>query len=197
MSLTPKKARFLDFLRSYQQQHGMPPTFQEIMNGLGMSSPGTVNWYVQELERDGYLRRTQQNGKRALELLDPEAVTLPLLGKIAAGLPIEAIAAQERIEVPPSYAAPEHYVLQVMGNSMIDDHIQDGDYVVIRQQERAEAGETVVALINGEATLKRYYPKANGIELHPRNPQYPVIFVAPEDDFRIQGVLRCLLRNFE
>ncbi|HDR04695.1 MAG TPA: repressor LexA [Candidatus Marinimicrobia bacterium] len=197
MSLTPKKARFLEFLRSYQQERGMPPTFQEIMNGLGMSSLGTVNWYVQELEKDGYLRRTQENGKRALELIDSKAESLPLLGKIAAGLPIEAIPNSEWIEVPPAYLLPDHYVLQVSGNSMIGDHIQDGDYVVIRQQEQAEAGETVVALINGEATLKRYYPKAEGIELHPRNPDYPVIQVSPNDDFRIQGVLRCLLRNFE
>lgn len=202
--LSTKKQRFLQFIRDFSATHGIAPSFQEIISGLQLRSLGTVNWYVHELEKEGYLRRSRgRNGKRALELTgdDPVAesrrTTLPLLGTIAAGLPIEAIEVPESIEVPRSYLSPENYVLRVKGDSMIDDHIQDGDYVIIRQGDSANAGQTVVALINGEATLKRYYPCSGGIELQARNPDYPVIHVQAGDDFRLQGILLYVFRIYE
>jgi len=196
--LTPKKQRFLDFIRSFSSDHDRAPTFHEIMEGLKMKSLGTVNWYVKELERIGVLERGKYNAKRALSL--PDQMTnneLPLLGLIAAGYPLEAVENRESIEVPLSYIHPDNYVLKVKGDSMIDDHIEDGDYVIIRQKPEASQGQTVVAFVNGEATLKRYYPKSNGVELHPRNPDYDVIRVSPEDEFRIGGVVLAILRQYE
>ncbi|MDD5062278.1 MAG: transcriptional repressor LexA [Candidatus Marinimicrobia bacterium] len=197
--LSPKKQRFVDFIRDFTETHKRAPTFMEIMHALQIKSPGTVNWYVRELEKSGALRRSARpNAKRALSIPeDGTTVTLPLLGLIAAGFPLEAIENQETIAVPPAYLHPANYVLKVKGDSMIDDNIQDGDYVIIRQQARAESGQTVVAFINNEATLKRYYPKAAGVELHPRNPAYPVIKVKPDDEFRLGGVVLAVWRRYE
>ena len=196
--LTPKKQRFLDFIRSFSSDHDRAPTFHEIMEGLKLKSLGTVNWYVKELERIGVLERGRYNAKRALSLPDqPTGNELPLLGLIAAGYPLEAVENRESIEVPLSYIHPDNYVLKVKGDSMIDDHIEDGDYVIVRQKPEASQGQTVVAFVNGEATLKRYYPKSNGVELHPRNPDYDVIRVSPEDEFRIGGVVLAILRQYE
>ncbi|MFH2048235.1 MAG: transcriptional repressor LexA [bacterium] len=196
--LTPKKQRFLDFIRSFSGDHDRAPTFHEIMEGLKIKSLGTVNWYVKELEKIGVLERGKYNAKRALSLLDQSTGNeLPLLGLIAAGYPLEAVENRESIAVPPSYIHPDNYVLKVKGDSMIDDHIEDGDYVIIRQKPEASQGQTVVAFVNNEATLKRYYPKPNGVELHPRNPDYDVIRVSAEDEFRIGGVVLAILRQYE
>jgi repressor LexA len=196
--LSPKKQRFLDFIRRFTGDHDRAPTFHEIMEGLKLKSLGTVNWYVKELEKLGVLERGKYNAKRALSVPDQATGNeLPLLGLIAAGYPLEAIEHRETLEVPPSYIHLDNYVLKVKGDSMIDDHIEDGDYVIIRQKPEAAQGQTVVAFVNGEATLKRYYPKTNGIELHPRNPAYDVIHVSPEDEFRIGGVVLAILRQYE
>lgn len=196
--LSPKKQRFLDFIRRFTGEHDRAPTFHEIMEGLKIKSLGTVNWYVRELEKIGVLERGKYNAKRALAVMDqPGDNELPLLGLIAAGYPLEAVENRETIEVPPSYIHPDNYVLKVKGDSMIDDHIEDGDYVIIRQKPEASPGQTVVAFVNGEATLKRYYPKKDGIELQPRNPEYDMIRVSPEDEFRIGGVVLAILRQYE
>lgn len=197
-TLSPKKQKFLDFIKQYQEEHGFPPIFAEIMEQLKIKSPGTVNWYVQELENTGHLKRSRGfNGKRALELVDEQPeYTLPLLGQIAAGYPLEEIENREQIEVPPSWIHPENYVLQVKGDSMIDDNILNGDFVIIRKTPIAKSGDSVVAFINNEATLKRYVPKDNCIELHPRNPAYQIIKVLPHDDFRIDGVVLYIFRKF-
>jgi len=196
--LSPKKQRFLDFIRIFSSDHDRAPTFHEIMEGLKIKSLGTVNWYVRELEKIGVLERGKYNAKRALSLPDqPVGNELPLLGLVAAGYPLEAVENRESIEVPPSYIRPDNYVLKVKGDSMIDDHIEDGDYVIIRQKPEASPGQTVVAFVNGDATLKRYYRKPNGVELHPRNPNYNVIQVSAEDEFRIGGVVLAILRQYE
>ncbi len=198
--LSPKKQRFVEFIREFSQRKQRAPSFVEIMQGLQLKSLGTVNWYVRELEKAGILRRRGgYNAKRALVVAESEArgYYLPLLGLIAAGFPLEAVESIESIEVPPVYAQPGNYVLKVKGDSMIEDNIEDGDYVIIRQQATAEAGQTVVAFINGEATLKRYYPRPTGVELQPRNPHYPVIKVQAEDDFRLGGVVLAVWRRYE
>ena len=196
--LSPKKQRFMDFIEQYKVEHGFSPTFSEIMEALQIKSPGTVNWYVQELEKDGLLRRSRGfNKKRALELVHQQVEnSLPLLGQISAGYPLEELENREEIEVPPAWIHHENYVLQVNGNSMIDDSIQDGDFVIIRKTATAHSGDTVVAFINNEATLKRYVPKNDHIELHPRNPRFDIIHVSSEDDFRIDGIVLYVFRKY-
>jgi len=199
--ISEKKRQFLEFIRDYMERHQQAPSFTELMEGLHFRSLGTVNWYVKTLEDEGYLRRSRgPNGKRALELTDKsgdDRSVLPLLGYIAAGYPLEAIDIPEEIEVPRSWQRSENYVLRVRGDSMIEDNIQDGDYVIIRRAASVPAGRIVVAYINGEATLKRYHPRADRIELHPRNPRYGIITVSPEDEFRLGGELLYVFRKYD
>ena len=200
--LSPKLKRFLDFIQRFTLIHDQSPSYEEIMTSLGFESLGTVNWYVKTLEEEGHLSRIKgPNGKRALTLSHKEHATtttacLPLLGLIAAGAPIEALENPEMVDVPPSLLHPDHNVLQVKGDSMIDEQIHDGDFIVARKARTARSGQIVVALINGEATLKCYVPKSNGVELHPRNPDFPVIRVNSQDDFHINGVLLYSFRNY-
>ena len=196
--LSPKKQRFVDFIQYFTVNNNRPPTFVEIMGGLGISSLGTVNWYVNELEQEGVLQRMRgKNGKRALSLLEQHIDNrLPLLGLIAAGHPLEVFEDSEYMDVPPQYINPENYVLKVNGNSMIDDQIRDGDYVIVKKIETANNGDTVVALINNEATLKRYYLSDKGVELHPQNPDFDIIHVSPDDHFRINGIVLAVFREY-
>tara|TARA_B110000116_G_scaffold246013_1_gene237456 strand:- start:64 stop:672 length:609 start_codon:yes stop_codon:yes gene_type:complete len=196
--LSPKKQRFVDFIQYFTVNNNRPPTFVEIMGGLGISSLGTVNWYVNELEQEGVLQRMRgKNGKRALSLLEQHIDNrLPLLGLIAAGHPLEVFEDSEYMDVPPQYINPENYVLQVNGNSMIDDQIRDGDYIIVKKIETANNGDTVVALINNEATLKRYYLSDKGVELHPQNPDFDIIHVSPDDHFRINGIILAVFREY-
>ena len=196
--LSPKKQRFVDFIQNFTHDNNRPPTFVEIMGGLSIRSLGTINWYVNELEQEGVLQRMRgKNGKRALSLLEQHINNrLPLLGLIAAGHPLEVFEDSEYMDVPPQYIKPENYVLKVNGNSMIDDQIRDGDYVIIKKTETANKGDTIVALMNNEATLKRYYLGDKGVELHPQNPDFDIIHVQPEDDFRINGIVLAVLREY-
>ncbi len=196
--LSPKKQRFVDFIQNFTHDNNRPPTFVEIMGGLSIRSLGTINWYVNELEQEGVLKRMRgKNGKRALSLLEQHINNrLPLLGLIAAGHPLEVFEDSEYMDVPPQYIKPENYVLKVNGNSMIDDQIRDGDYVIIKKTETANKGDTVVALVNNEATLKRYYLGDKGVELHPQNPDFDIIHVKPADDFQINGIVLAVLREY-
>ena len=196
--LSPKKQRFVDFIRDFTDMNNRPPTFVEIMGGLRIRSLGTVNWYVNELEREGVIKRMRgKNGKRALSVLEEHIHNrLPLLGLIAAGHPLEVFEDSEYMAVPPQYIKPENYVLKVNGNSMIDDQIRDGDYVIVQKKETAQNGDTVVALVNSEATLKRYYLGDKGVELHPQNPDFDIIHVQPGDDFQINGIVLAVFREY-
>ena len=201
-ALSLKQKKFLDFINRSTLVHGYPPSYEEIMISLGFESLGTVNWYVKTLEEQGHLSRIKgPNGKRALTLTQKEYTTtttacLPLLGLIAAGEPIEALENAETIDIPPSLYHPDNYILKVKGDSMIEEQIRDGDFIVIRKSETARSGEIVVALVNGEATLKCYIPKTDHVELHPRNQNFPIIQVKSDDDFRINGVLLYSFRNY-
>ena len=200
--LSPKLKIFLEFIQRFTLTYEQSPSYKEIMFKLGFKSLGTVNWYVKTLEEQGYLSRIKgPNGKRALTLIHKEYTTittarLPLLGLIAAGEPIEALENPEMVDVPPFLLHPDNYVLQVKGDSMIDEKIHDGDFIVAKKTKIARSGQIVVALINGEATLKCYVPKTDCIELHPRNPNFPIIKVSPQDDFYINGVLLYSFRNY-
>ena len=197
--LSTKQQQFLDIIRRHVLIYGQSPSYTEIMDVLGFSSLGTVNWYVKTLIKNGYLNRTgTSNSKRALTPTETHSVSprLPLLGLIAAGTPIEALENSESVEVPAPFVHPDNFVLKVKGNSMINDNIEDGDYIIVRKTKTAESGQAVVALVNGEATLKRYYPKTHQIELHPRNPDYPVIYINETDNFQINGIVLYSFREY-
>ena len=196
--ISPKKQRFVDFIQDFTNDNNRPPTFVEIMSGLSIRSLGTINWYVNELEKEGILQRMRgKNGKRALSVLEQRIQNrLPLLGLIAAGYPLDVYENSEYLNVPPQYIKPDNYVLKVNGNSMIDDQIRDGDYVIVKKTEIACNGEAVVALINNEATLKRYYVGNEGVELHPQNSDFDIIYVKPADDFQINGIVLAVFRKY-
>lgn len=196
--LSPKKQKFLDYIKSFISRNDRPPTFVEIMKGLKFSSLGTINWYIVQLEKEGLIKRVKgSNGKRALSILEKNINNkLPMLGLVAAGMPIEVFDNVEYVDVPSKYINDENYVLKVDGNSMIDDGILDGDYIVVKKSQIARAGDTVVAILNGEATLKRYYVGEKGIELHPRNSKYNTIYVSTEDQLYIQGQVLGVFREY-
>ena len=196
--ISPRNQRFVDFIRDFTYNNNRPPTFVEIMGGLDIRSLGTINWYVNELEKEGVLQRMRgKNGKRALSILEQHIQNrLPFLGLIAAGYPLDVFEDSEYMNVPPQYLKPENYVLKVNGNSMIDDQVRDGDYIIVKRTATAHNGETVVALVNHEATLKRYYMGDKGIELHPQNSDFDIIHVKPAEDFQINGIVLAVFRKY-
>lgn len=198
MDLTPKQQRVLQYLRDYRAAKGCAPTQWEIAKRFKLKSLGSVQDYLKVLEAKGYLSRTW-NGKRALQLNEQgiPAVCIPLAGRVAAGRPIEAVEQNETIDVPASLLkGGENFALQVEGDSMIEDGIHDGDVVIVRKQSDATRGETVVAVVDGEATVKRYYPRRTSVELHPANAAYQPIVVGSDQEFRIAGVVVGLLRKY-
>ena len=144
--LSPKKQKFLDFIKGFSDMNSRPPTFVEIMEGLQFKSLGTINWYIVELEKDGLIERVKgYNGKRALSVFEKKITNrLPLLGMVSAGMPLEIFENDEYIEVPPNMQKEGNYALRVNGDSMQDDGILDGDYVVIKKIQVANPGDTVV-----------------------------------------------------
>lgn len=203
--LTPKQKAILDFITTFRAERGYAPSQHEIAHHFGFKSLGTVQNYLVRLERQGALRKTW-NARRGTQVVaapqplfneQPQlaAVPLPLLGRVAAGRPIEAVQSEETIEVPPSMIKTgAHFVLKVNGDSMIEQGILDGDYVVIKKQVTANNGQTVVALIDNGATIKKYFLRSGRIELHPANAAYKPIVVEADSDFRIEGILVGVVR---
>jgi repressor LexA len=203
MALTPKQKLVLDFITISTRKRGYAPSQVEIARHFKFKSLGTVQDYLVRLEKDGFLKR-EWNQKRSLVTTAPaqapetDTLTLPLLGQVAAGRPIEAVERQDEIEVPRSLVKRgEHFVLRVVGQSMVDDGIFDGDLIVVKRQRTAENGQTVVALVDDAATVKRFYRRANNVELHPSNSAFKPIIVNDSQDFRIEGVLSGLIRSFK
>jgi repressor LexA len=196
--LSPKKQKFLDFIKNFIEDNSRPPTFVEIMSGLKFNSLGTINWYIVELEKEGLIERVKgRNGKRALSLLENNISNrLPMLGLVAAGMPIEVFENVEYVDVPSKYVDNDNYVLKVDGDSMKNDGILNGDFVVVKKIESARPGDTVVAIVNGEATLKKYYMGEEGVELHPRNEKYNIIHVSKDDELYIQGQVLGVFREY-
>jgi len=202
LTLTPKQKEILDFIRTYRQKRGLSPTQREICEAFGYSSFGTLQKHIKLLLEKGVLVR-DWNKRRSLVLAEEDrragAVEIPIAGRIAAGQPIE----MESDSDPEMVAVPEvltrkgqNYVLRVNGSSMIDDGIHDGDYVVVNRREKASNGEMVAALLNGEATLKRFYRESDGrIRLQPANERMKPIWVA-EGDLKVQGVVVGLMRKY-
>ncbi len=194
--LTPKQKRILDFIVEHTEREGYAPSQQEIAAAFGYSSLGTVQNYLVRLEREGFLQR-DWNARRGIKVKLPEGhgYEIPLAGTVAAGRPIDAIETRDTIEVPPSMRGHSNFALRVRGDSMIEDGILDGDYVIVRKQAVAEEGQTIVALISNEATVKRYHRKSGHIELHPANPAMEPIIVDKGEEFYIEGIVVGVIRH--
>ena len=195
--ITDSQRKTLNFITAYVEKNGFSPTFPEIARGIGIQSQGTAHRYVKALIEQGYL--TNDSGRRrGLRLVNQQSeYTLPLLGKIAAGHPIEAIPDQQEINLLDFFMGPGRFALKVQGDSMIDAGILDGDIAIIRQQNHANNGDIVVALIdNEEATLKTIEKLPAGqIKLIPANQNMrPMIYTATR--VQVQGVLVGSMRRY-
>jgi len=198
-AVTPRQLEVLQFLRDYRRGNGYSPTMQEIGDHLRLTKV-TAFEHVGALEKKGLLTRGQKHTARSLRISsdfqfpDERSTLLPLVGQIAAGMPIEAVEDRESLDLenlfPPG---AETFVLRVVGNSMIDEQIRDGDYVVCERRDNAHQGETVVALLDdGDATLKKFYKEDGRIRLQPANDSFEPIYV---DNVTIQGIVVGVIRT--
>ena len=208
--LTFQQEKLLKFIIDYQKQNNITPSFDEMKDGLDLKSKSGIHRIVSALEERGYIKKLN-NRARAIEiiknvnLIDTQSgknknniISIPILGKIAAGLPIEAISDNTNyIELPETLLKKgEYFILNVEGDSMIEAGIFDGDQVVIRKANDANNGEIVVALIdNNEATLKRIFKRGQQVALQPENSNYKTVIYGP-DRIQIQGVLKHLIRSY-
>lgn len=194
--LTERQREIYEFIREKIESRGYGPTVREIGLGFNIASPNGVMCHLNALVRKGLIMR-QGRSARAIQLVDhrPPSRGLPFLGKVAAGTPTEAVLDEERLELDGLFSGPDHFVLKVQGTSMIEDHIQDGDFVVIRKQETASNGERVVAMIDGDVTLKKFYLDKGAIRLEPANGSMEPIVVEPGTDVQIVGTLVGVLRK--
>ncbi len=203
LPLTPKQKEVLDFIIGFIHDRGYAPSYREIANGLNLASPSTVHAHIQALRLRGYLRGSQAAGagNRELEPTDKavrwgRSVILPLRGLITAGQPIEAVEEHETIAVPVDIVpdSANSYVLRVKGDSMIDEGIWDGDYVIVERNPSPKNGDVVVALLdNTYATLKKFYRESTRIRLQPANKTMQPIYCY---DPLIQGIVRAVIRSF-
>ncbi len=204
MAITKRQRQVYDFIADFVQKNQYSPSFEEIGDGLGLSSLATVHKHISNLEKKGLLSR-DYNRSRSIDLLPPKGrlkqamsvntgMVLPLVGRIAAGQPIEAIERPETISLADFTRSKDVFVLEVRGESMQDEHILDGDYVLIEKTKLAHKGDIVVALVEGtDATLKRFYREGDKIRLQPSNAKMKPIIVpaaAVEIQGRVIGVLR-------
>ncbi len=201
MYLTRRQKEMLDFLDHYIEENGYAPTIEETAAHFGLSSLATVHKHLTNLQNKGLIKR-EGNRSRALELVPTSvkvsAIELPLLGRVAAGSPIEAVTSTETIVVPEDMIGRhETYVLQVKGDSMIDEQIRDGDYVIVEKRRPTREGEMVIALLDGEnVTLKKMYREGGGrIRLQPANAQMQPLIV-DQDRLTVQGVVIGVLRRY-
>jgi repressor LexA len=201
--LTERQLEVLRFVERTIAGRGVAPTLREIAAAFGFSSTASAQKHLLGLERKGYLSRSKHQ-KRGLTLAGArhppasEAVaSVPLLGVVAAGSPIEAVADRETVALPAALVdSGEHFALRVRGDSMVEDGIHDGDLVVVRSRTRARDGEMVVALVSGEVTLKRLYRDGGGlVRLQPANADLRPL-VVPGEDVRVQGIVVALLRRY-
>lgn len=209
MPVTKRQKEVLDFISEFVHDRGYSPSYEEMAEGLGLASVATVHKHVSALEAKAYLKRAA-NMSRSLEVTSkwireqdtragkpmPPPVEVPLKGRIAAGTPVEAISGDETLNFSDFAGDPSTYALQVRGDSMIEDHICDGDFVLIQKTDRVRNSDIVVALVDGmEATLKRYYDEGDRIRLQPANSAMAPIYVN-RGNLDIQGRLLAVLRKY-
>lgn len=199
MHLTKRQKEIFDFIQKHLEHEGYAPSLEEIGERFGLSSVATVHKHVQNLVDKGLLRKAW-NRSRSLEVAAPAttgAREIPMLGSVAAGVPVEAMPTQDMISVPEDLVGSRNcFALRVQGDSMMDDHIVDGDLVIVESRKIPRDGEAVVALIRGdEVTLKRFHREGNEVRLVPANPRLrPMKF--PAEDVEVQGVVVGLLRRY-
>jgi repressor LexA len=200
LPLTKRQREILDFLNDFIQQHGYAPSLEEIGRRFGLSSLATVHKHLTNLQDKGFIRRSW-NRSRSVELLSARtgsrALHLPMLGYVAAGVPIEAVATAESIAVPEDLAGKrDTYVLRVKGDSMIEEQIRDGDFVIVEDRKTAENGEMVIALVGGsDVTLKKFYRENGRVRLQPANPTMQPLFFDP-NLVQVQGVVVGMMRKY-
>jgi repressor LexA len=200
LPLTKRQREILDYLNEFIQDHGYAPSLEEIGRRFGLSSLATVHKHLTNLQEKGFIKRSW-NRSRSVELVPTRtggrALELPLLGYVAAGAPIEAIAGSETIAVPEDLAGKrDTYVLRVKGDSMIDEQIRDGDFVIVEDRKTAENGEMVIAMVGGsDVTLKKFYRDSGRIRLQPANPaMQPLVLDAGQ--VQVQGVVVGVMRKY-
>ena len=209
MALTPRQKEVLDFLVNFTERNGYSPSYEEIGQGLKLNSLATIHKHITALAEKGYLKR-RYNESRSIEVSEDyrkqeserirgraASLEVPLLGRIAAGAPVESVAGNESLNIGDFTASPDTFALQVRGDSMIEDHIMSGDYVLVEKTESARDGEIVVALVDGlETTLKRFYHAPdNRARLQPANASMEPILV-PLERLQIQGRVLAVLRKY-
>ena len=206
MAITKRQRQVYDFIANFVQEKGYSPSFEEIGEGMSLNSLATVHKHVSNLETKGLLKR-DYNRSRSIDLLPIKGklrqemsvsteLRLPLMGRIAAGMPIEAMETPETISLADFVRSKEVFVLQVRGDSMQDEHIVDGDYVLLEKTKTAHNGEIVAALVDGsDSTLKRFYKEGNKIRLQPSNATMKPIIV-PAIDVQLQGRVIGVLRKY-
>ena len=198
--LTKRQREILDYLNEFIEQHGYAPSLEEIGRRFGLSSLATVHKHLTNLQDKGFIRRAW-NRSRSVELVPTRmggrALDLPLLGYVAAGVPIEAVVSNETVTVPEDLVGTrDTYALRVRGNSMIDEQIRDGDLVVVEDRQTAHNGEMVIALLEGsEVTLKKFYRENGHIRLQPANDAVAPIIVKA-DEVQVQGVVVGIMRRY-
>lgn len=207
MALTKRQKEVLDVISTYVEQHGYSPSFEELASTLGLASLATVHKHILALESKNYVKRSY-NQSRSIEVTEKyfdevrrygsaaHAGGVPLLGRIAAGSPVESFPQQEKLDLGELASGHDTYALQVRGESMIDDHICNGDYVVVEKTDRVRDGEIVVALVDGsETTLKRFYDEGDEVRLQPANSEMQPIRV-PKKSVQVQGRVLAVLRKY-
>lgn len=200
MAITRRQKEVLDFLSGFTSRNGYSPSYEEIAAGLGLNSLATVHKHVTNLQSKGLLQRAH-NRSRSIDVLPQRAAKrggdrLPLLGRIAAGKPVEAIESAETISLNDIIGTREVFALEVRGDSMRDEHIVSGDFVLVERTRTAREGEIVVALVDGaDATLKRFYREGSLIRLQPSNAEMTPIY-APATNVSIQGRVLGILRKY-
>jgi repressor LexA len=200
LPLTKRQREILDYLNEFIQQHGYAPSLEEIGRKFGLSSLATVHKHLTNLEEKGFIRRSW-NRSRSVEMVPMRtggrAVDLPMLGYVAAGTPIEAVVGADTIAVPEDMVGKrDTYVLKVRGDSMIDEQIRDGDYVIVEDRHTADNGEMVIALLGGaDVTLKKLYREQGRIRLQPANPAMQPILV-DADQVQVHGVVVGVMRRY-
>jgi repressor LexA len=200
LPLTKRQREILDYLSEFIQQHGYAPSLEEVGRRFGLSSLATVHKHLTNLQEKGFIKRAW-NRSRSVEMVPTRtggrAVELPLLGYVAAGAPIEAITTTESIAVPEDLVGKlDTYVLRVRGDSMIDEQIRDGDFVIVEDRKTAENGEMVIALLSGsDVTLKKFYRENGRVRLQPANPAMQPLLV-PAEHVQVQGVVIGVMRKY-
>ena len=197
--LTQKQKDFYHFIKSYIKENDLSPSFEEIKKHFGFKSLSTVHDYIQTLKNKNYIKTGENNMKRSIELMEytKSTITIPILGTVAAGGPIDVYEIRDSIEIPESLASGgENVALIVKGNSMIESGIYENDTIIVKRQQTANNGDIVVALVNNQVTIKTIYFREGFIELKPSNSQMQSLQISADEEFEIYGLLVGLYRKF-